>query len=215
MPLREAPRPPSPRRRRRPNGAVARVAPAELEGDAAEHQPQQHRDHQRIGRGQDDRIGEREGGEQAAAAHHQPGLVAVPDRRDGVHRLVALLAHREAGEQDADAEVEAVHHHIGEHGEGDDRRPRRRSRSNAMRSLRCTPRVDRRRGRDAGRALRHARRARVSPGSGGLRHQPQQVVDAGAEGEEVDERRRRAAKPPPPARRAASATARCAAGRRP
>ena len=94
---------------------MARVAPAKLERHAAEHQPQQHRDDQRIGRRQNDRIGERERRHQPAAAEHQPGLVAVPHRRDRVHRLIALLADRKAGKQDADAEIEAVHHDIGEH----------------------------------------------------------------------------------------------------
>ena len=106
-----------------PQRPVTRIAPAELERDAAEDQPEQHCDDQRVGRRQDDRIGEREGGEQAAAAHHQPGLVAVPDRRDRVHRLVALVADREAREEDADAEIEAVHDDIGEDREADDPGP--------------------------------------------------------------------------------------------
>ena len=106
-----------------PEFAVAGIAPAELEGDAAEDEAEQHRDQRRVERGQDDRISEREGGEQPAAAEHQPGLVAVPDRRDRVHRLVALLADREAREEDADAEIEPVHHHIGRDREGDDEGP--------------------------------------------------------------------------------------------
>src|SRR5690606_4956339 len=61
--------------------------------------------------------------EQAAAAQHQPGLVAVPHRRHGVDRLVALAADGEHREQDADAQVEAVHHHVGEHREQDDAGP--------------------------------------------------------------------------------------------
>ena len=102
---------------------MAGIAPAELEGDAAEDEAEQHRGQRRVERRQDDRVGERKGGEQPAAAEHQPGLVAVPHRRDRVHRLVALLADAEGGEEDADAEVEPVHHHIGGDGEGDDERP--------------------------------------------------------------------------------------------
>ena len=98
------------------------MPPAEFERDTAEHQPQQHRDNQRIGRGQHHCVGEREGGEEPAAAEHQPGLVAVPHRCDSVHRAVTLAV-PEGREQDADAEVEPVHHHIGEHREGDDESP--------------------------------------------------------------------------------------------
>src|SRR5690606_30900740 len=53
------------------------------------------------------------------AAEHQPGLVAVPHRRDRIDRLVTAVAGRERGKQDPDAEVEAVHHHVGEDGEQD------------------------------------------------------------------------------------------------
>ena len=42
-----------------------------------------------IDRRDDDGEGERERREQADAAQHQPGLVAVPDRRDRVHHQVA------------------------------------------------------------------------------------------------------------------------------
>ncbi len=102
---------------------MPRIAPAELEGDAAQHEAEQHRDQRRIERGQDDRIGQREGGHQAPAAQHQPGLVAVPDRRDAVHRDVPLMADLEAGEEDADAQIEAVHDDIGDDREADDPGP--------------------------------------------------------------------------------------------
>ena len=106
-----------------PQRPMAGIAPAELEGDAAEDETQQHGDNRRVEGRQDDRISEREGGEEAAAAEHEPGLVAVPHRRDRVHRNVALLARRERREQEADAEVEPVHDHIGEDREGDEHRP--------------------------------------------------------------------------------------------
>src|SRR3546814_3908830 len=57
------------------------------------------------------------------AAQDQPGFVAVPDGGNRIHRRVALRAAAEHRKQDADAEVEAVHHDIGEDGEGDDAGP--------------------------------------------------------------------------------------------
>ena len=104
-------------------GRCSRVAPAKLERHSAEHEPEQHRDDQRVSGRQDDGIGERERGHQPAAAQDQPGLVAVPDRCDRVHRLIAFGTHGKGGEQDPDAEVEPVHHHVSENREGDDERP--------------------------------------------------------------------------------------------
>ena len=74
-------------------------------------------------RGEDQAVGQRKGRQQTAAAHHQPGLVAVPHRRDAVHRGVAVVAHLEGVEQDADAQVEAVQHHVDEDGQHDDEGP--------------------------------------------------------------------------------------------
>ena len=87
---------------------AGRRDPAELEGHAAEDQRQQHDDDRQIERRHDHRVGLREGDPQAAAAEHQPGLVAVPERRDRVHHLVALAFAARERKQDADAEVEAV-----------------------------------------------------------------------------------------------------------
>ncbi len=102
---------------------MTRLAPTKLERHAAKDKAEKHRDDRRIERRQNDRIGQRKSCQQPAATHHQPGLVAVPDGRNGVHRLIAFLAHREEGKEDADAEIEAVHEHIGGDGEGDDARP--------------------------------------------------------------------------------------------
>ena len=98
-------------------------SPAEFEGDAAEHQAEQHRDDRRIERRHQHRIGQRECRHQAAAAEHQPGFVAVPDRRDAVHDDVAVALLRKQRKQDAEAEVETVHHDIDEHRKGDDEGP--------------------------------------------------------------------------------------------
>ena len=99
------------------------IAPAKLEGHAAEDEPEQHGGERCIKRGQDDRIGKRKGGEQPAAAEHQPGLIAVPNGRNGVHRLIALLAELEQREENADAEIKAIHHHISGNGKGDQEGP--------------------------------------------------------------------------------------------
>ena len=72
-------------------GSMRRIAPAELEGHAAEHQTQQHGDQRRIQRRlYHDAIRQRKRRHQPTAAEHQPGLVAIPHRCDGVHRRVAL-----------------------------------------------------------------------------------------------------------------------------
>ena len=64
---------------------MRRVAETELERDAAEHQRQQHDEDREIERRDDDGEGERKRGQEPEAAQHQPSLVAVPDRRGGVH----------------------------------------------------------------------------------------------------------------------------------
>ena len=81
---------------------------AEFERDAAEDERKQHHDHRQIERRHDDGIGARERDPQSAAAEHQPGLVAVPERRDRGDHLVALFFVATERKQDADAEIETV-----------------------------------------------------------------------------------------------------------
>ena len=64
---------------------------AELEGHAAQDQPAKHQDQRQVQRAEHDRIGQRERGKQRRAAQDQPGFVAVPDRRDGVHHRIAIV----------------------------------------------------------------------------------------------------------------------------
>src|SRR5690606_1489456 len=125
-PLRESGQKRAACERKIPEPLMRLVAPAELEGDTAKNQREQHRDDRRIERRHDDRIGERKRRHQPAAAQHQPGLVAIPDRRDGVHRLIALLSTLEQREQDADAQIEAVEHDIGKNRESKDESPENR-----------------------------------------------------------------------------------------
>src|SRR5690606_17415331 len=61
--------------------------------------------------------------EQPAAAQHQPGFVPVPLRRHRVHRHRATLLLAEHREENADAEIEAVEQHVGEHGDGKQHHP--------------------------------------------------------------------------------------------
>ena len=90
---------------------------AELEGDAAQNQRRQHQDYRHVDCGHEGGEGHREGGEHAAAAKHQPGFVAVPHGGDGIHHDVAMCVGTGKGEQDPDAEIEAVKHYI--HKDGD------------------------------------------------------------------------------------------------
>ena len=96
---------------------------AELEGDAAQDERDQHDQERQVGAREDHRIGEREGAEQGRPAEHQPGLVAVPDRRHRGHHQIAVLIARGVAEEDADPEVEAVEQHVHHHGERDDPGP--------------------------------------------------------------------------------------------
>ncbi len=109
-----------------PGPAIAFGLEAELEGDAAQDQPDQHENDGDIERRQHDGISEREGREQAAAAEHEPGFVAVPEGRDRVHHGVAVLMRGRKREQHAETEIVAAEQHVEEHGQRQDRRPDQR-----------------------------------------------------------------------------------------
>ena len=109
-----------------PGPAIALGLEAELEGDAAQDQPDQHEDDRDVERRQHDGVSEREGGEQAAAAEHEPGLVAVPEGRDRVHHGVAVLVRGGEREQHAEAEIVAAEQHVEKYRERQDRRPDQR-----------------------------------------------------------------------------------------
>ena len=101
------------------------VAIAEFERQPAEDQRQQHQQDREIDRGNDDGEGDREGGQQADAAENEPGLVAVPDRRDRVHHQFARTAVGREIVEHADAEIEAVERDIEEDADGEDGGPDR------------------------------------------------------------------------------------------
>jgi hypothetical protein len=108
-----------------PEGLVRFVRlEAKLEGDSTPDKACQHQHDRDVERAQQHRISEWEYGKQARAAKGQPGLVAIPDRRDRVHHRVAVVpVASDERKQDADAEVEAVHDHVHHQPKGNDDRP--------------------------------------------------------------------------------------------
>jgi len=103
-----------------PDVFARRRAVAELERDAAEDEREQKPHHRQIEGGQDDGVGRREKDQKAAAAEHEPRLVAVPEGRDRIHHGRARRVVRREGKENADAEVETVEHDIEQDGECDD-----------------------------------------------------------------------------------------------
>src|SRR5262249_3359418 len=73
----------------------------------------------------DDSEGERKCSQEPEAAQDQPSLVAVPNRRDCIHDLVAGGCVGCEAEQHADAEIEPVEHDIEEHRQSEDQGPNR------------------------------------------------------------------------------------------
>jgi hypothetical protein len=58
-----------------------------------------------------------------SAALHQPGFIAVPEGRDRVHDQVALRFLWIERKKNANAEIEAIEHHIHRDRKADDQRP--------------------------------------------------------------------------------------------
>ena len=101
---------------------VARLE-AEFERNAAKDQAQQHEDQWQIQGRQQDRIRERERGQQTGTTEHQPGLVAVPDRGDSVHHDIAFITIGHEWKQDADPQIEAIHDDVHKNAEEDNHGP--------------------------------------------------------------------------------------------
>ena len=96
---------------------------AKFECDAAKNQRQQHDEDRKVQGGHDDRVGLRKRHPQSASAQDQPGLVAVPERRNRVHHLVALALGLREWKQNAGAEVETVEDDIERDRRADDPGP--------------------------------------------------------------------------------------------
>jgi len=96
---------------------------AKLKGDAAKNQADQHQgqgDRQGV---DDHRVGEGKGAKQAGAAEHQPGFIAIPYRRDAVDHYVAIPAAPHRAEQQADAQIKAIHDDVHQRGKDDNHEP--------------------------------------------------------------------------------------------
>ena len=118
------------------------VPVAELESDAAENEGQQHDQDRKVDRRQNDRKSEREGGQERDAAEHEPGLVAVPDRRDRVHDPVARIPVGREAIEDAHAQIEAVQKHIEKDADAKHERPDGDEIDNGLGHGRRPPSVD-------------------------------------------------------------------------
>ncbi len=68
----------------------ARALRAELDGDGAQDEHQQHQHHRQVEAAEQRRVDDGESGEQGPAREDQPHLVAVPDRADAVEQDVAV-----------------------------------------------------------------------------------------------------------------------------
>ena len=96
---------------------------AELKGDAAKDEADQHRGEGNGERINNHRIGQRKRPEQARATEHQPGLVAVPDWRHAVDHHIALFRIAHEVKQQADAQIKAIHDDVHQRGKDDDGKP--------------------------------------------------------------------------------------------
>src|SRR5579871_3392833 len=106
-----------------PEGHAFPIAKTELESHAAENQREQHHEDWKIDGRHDDREGERKRREKARPAKYQPGLVAIPDRRDRVHHQVALRTIAGKRVENTDAEIKAVQQNIQEDTQADKQCP--------------------------------------------------------------------------------------------
>jgi hypothetical protein len=100
---------PSPRRP--PARVVALLAP--FEGDDADDEEDEDEEQREVEGREHRRVPRRERRERRAGGDDEPDLVAVPDGTDGLeHRAALALVARQEGQQDADAEVEALEEEV-------------------------------------------------------------------------------------------------------
>ena len=159
--------------------------PAVFEGHAAKDQRQKHEDDGDVERGHHDRIGQREDGEQPAAAKDKPGFVAVPDRCDRIHHLVPLILILREREEDADAQIEPVKHDVDQHRKRDETRPdERKLKPEHPSALQMFAGGDAAGNR--GHVLRRGHAALHCARCGRFAHQPEQVEDTRAEDKGID-----------------------------
>ena len=117
-----------PRRSRGPTSASLGmlVLAAELERDATEDRRGQDQEQRQVEAAEQRGVPLEERGERRAAGHDQPDLVAVPHRADRVHHDPAVdLVPAQEGQEDADAEVEALEEEVADPEDADQREPQR------------------------------------------------------------------------------------------
>ena len=90
----------------------------------------------------DDRECERESRHKRKSAEHQPGLVAVPDRRDRVHDQIARIPVGRESIEYAHAQIEAVQEHIEKDADAKHERPGGHEIKNGLGHSRCPVSVD-------------------------------------------------------------------------
>ena len=98
----------TPEEARVPQREQALAASAKLKRDTPKNQTEEQQQHRNVERAEKHRVDHRERGKQACADDHQPCLVAVPERRDGIEHVLAMLLGLGGTEQDSDAEIEPV-----------------------------------------------------------------------------------------------------------
>src|ERR1700738_3196654 len=96
---------------------------AEFARDAAQDKARQHQEEWNVERAEQHGISKRKCRHQRRSSQHQPGLVAIPDRRNRVHHGGAIAPVADEWEENADSEVETVHHHIHHQYKADDHGP--------------------------------------------------------------------------------------------
>ena len=104
---------------------MLRVAIPELECNAAEDQGEQHdQDGEVHGRDYDGE-GQRKRRQERKAPEHEPGLVAIPDWRDGVHHKIAGRRVRREPEEHPDPQIKPVEKDVQKYAEAKNQRPDR------------------------------------------------------------------------------------------
>ena len=110
----------------RPDRAPARAAGlgSPLEREDADDQEEEHEQQRQIEAREHRRVPGRKGGEGGSTRHHEPHLVAVPDRPDRLeHGRAVGVVSRQERQQHADAEVESLEQEVAAPEDGDKDEP--------------------------------------------------------------------------------------------
>ena len=105
-----------------PQPARVLSALAELEGDAAKDQAEEHQQHRKIERAEKHRIDRRERRKETCPDDHQPCFVAIPERRNGVEHLRSIGLVACESEQHSHTEIEPVQDDVDQDRQSDQER---------------------------------------------------------------------------------------------